>query len=117
MGGCTAVLWRAVSGPIDAANVFLGYVQDENYGGAATLLAPECFDDGGSADALERIFSDGVEDYRLSGTSANSSNGTTTGGASGRITFTGGDERSIDFNLVKQSNWYICGFNIGAPGS
>lgn len=114
MGGCTALLYRAVSGPIDTSNEFLGLVQDRDYNGAAQMLDSSCFDDGGTAGALQSIFDDGIDSYRLSGTSTNSTNGTTTGGANGTITLAGDDERTIDFRLTKPDDWKICGFNIGA---
>jgi hypothetical protein len=117
IGGCTLLLWRAVSGPIDAGNDFLAELQDADYGGAFALTDPDCFDGAGPGLLREVFGSAPIESYRLSTTSVDSTNGRTSGTTSGSITFAGGDDRTIELFLIDEGGWLVCGFDLGPPGS
>lgn len=114
IGGCSFLFWKAVSGPIDAANDFLAEVSSENYEAAWALSEPSCFEEDGPGQ-LATLFADTtVEGYSLSSTST--SNGSS-GEASGTITFAGGDERTIELRMRKTGDdWLVCGFDIGPKG-
>ena len=112
IGGCTFVLWRAVSGPIDAGNDFLAELQDGDIEGAWALSDPTCFDEGIAA--LSVFDGVTIEAYRLSGTNVQVDNGNQTGSTSGTITLDGNDVRDIELFMVERDGWRVCGFDIGA---
>lgn len=114
IGGCTYAIFRAASGPIDTSNDFLALIKSGDFNSAADMLDPSCFADGGTAAALREAFPVGVTSYNLGGTSVNSTNGNTVGSSNGSITFTGDETRDINFNLNKNGDWEICGFQIGS---
>ncbi len=114
IGGCTFAIFRAASGPIDTSNDFLALIKSGDFNGAAEMLDASCFAEGADAGLLRDAFPFDVSSYNLSGTSVNSSNGNTVGSSNGSITFAGNETRDINFNLNKNGDWEICGFQIGS---
>ena len=111
IGGCTMLVLRAVSGPIDAANEFLADLADQNFEAAVEHLDPACFSGGVSADVLESQFGRGLESYNL--TSVRNDNNST-GTASGTITRSNFGTQPIDFAMTKPGDaWLVCGVSFG----
>lgn len=118
IGGCTFALFRAVSGPIDLGNEYLAAVEARDFDQAWALSDSSCFEGGGPEQLAEIFANDSVTAYDLTGSSVNSTNGTTRGSTSGTVTFADDDERSIEILASKRGDdWLVCGFDIGAPGS
>ena len=111
IAGCAVLIWRLVSGPIDAANEFLADVAAEDYLAAAAHLDGNCFGPGeATPDAIRAFFGDAVVSYDLTSTSTNNS----AGEAGGTITRDGFGEQSISFTMSKPvDDWLVCGFRIG----
>lgn len=111
IGGCTMLVLRAVSGPIDAANEFLADLADQDFEAAVEHLDPACFSGGVSADVLESQFGRGLESYNL--TSVSNDNNST-GTASGTITRSNFGTQPIDFAMTKSGDdWLVCGVSFG----
>ena len=108
IGGCVAVLFNAVKGPIDKSNEFLALVDEGDYQGAFALTDPSCVT--GGPETIQSFFG-GVDitDYSLTSTSVENN----TGSASGTITYNGSDTRTIEFSLTNTDGWRICGFEVG----
>ena len=67
IAGCAVLIWRLVSGPIDAANDFLADVAAEDYVAAAEHLDGSCFGPGeATPDAIRAFFGD-AEAQKLAG--------------------------------------------------
>ena len=116
VGGCSVLVWRAVSGPIDAGNDFLAELQDGDIAGAWALSDSACFA-GNGEETLQQTFGGLVsEEYRLTGSNVEFVNGDQRGTTSGTITFGGGDERDIELFMVESDGWRVCGFDIGPAG-
>ena len=112
IAGCAVLIWRLVSGPIDAANDFLADVAAEDYVAAAEHLDGSCFGPGeATPDAIRAFFGDAVVSYDLTSTSNDNNS---VGEAGGTITRTGFGEQSIRFTMSKPlDDWLVCGFRIG----
>lgn len=111
IGGCTAVVLRAVSGPIDAANDFLADIAAQDFSAAVEHLDPSCFGGAPSAAVLESEFGRGLESYNL--TSVRNDNNTS-GSASGTITRADFGTQPISFAMTKPfDDWLVCGVQFG----
>jgi hypothetical protein len=111
IGGCTMLVVRAVSGPIDAANEFLADLADQNFEAAIEHLDPACFSGGVSADVLESQFGRGLVSYNL--TSVSNDNNSV-GTASGTISRSNFGVQPIDFAMTKPGDaWLVCGVSFG----
>lgn len=111
IGGCTVLVLRAVSGPIDAANDFLADIANQDFNAAVEHLDPNCFGGAPSAAVLENEFGRGLESYNLNSVSNdNNSSGT----AGGTITRTNFGTQPISFAMTKPfDDWLVCGVQFG----
>lgn len=112
VGGCSYLVLRAATGPINAGNDFLAELQAGDTAGAWALSDPACFEAEGIA-ALDVFAGARIEGYRLTTSNNQINNGNQRGTTSGTITFSGGDERDIELFLVNRDGWLVCGFDIG----
>ncbi len=114
VGACSFVLYRSVIGPVDRANEFLAAVDAGDYAGAASMVStqPECFGETAERD-IEQFF-EGVDivDYDLTSVNVATTNGDTSGDVSGTITVAGQPTVPIDFGLVKNGDWEVCGLEV-----
>lgn len=111
IGGCTVLLVRAVSGPIDAANEFLADIANQDFAAAAEHLDPNCFDGAPSAAVLESEFGRGLESYDLNSVSNDNNS---SGSASGTITRANFGTQPISFAMTKPfDDWLVCGVQFG----
>ena len=114
VGACGFVFYRSVIGPVDKANEFLAAVDSGDYASAASMVStrPECFGENAERD-IEQFFQ-GVDitDYDLSSVNVATDSGDTTGQVSGTITVVGQPSVPIEFGLVKNDDWEICGLEV-----
>ncbi len=112
MGGCGFLIYRAVSGPIDAANDMLEQLADGDIEEAKDRLDFDCFGNEG-LDEFEAFFTaNPVVSYDL--TSSSNTNGA--GRASGTVTLQDGEgARSAAFSLTNDDGWKVCGIDIDEP--
>ena len=116
VGGCSFLVWRLASGPIDAGNEFLAELQQGDIDGALALSDPLCFGSEGQGLLEETFAGVEIESYRLTSTNVSYESGSQRGTTSGTITFAGGDERDISLFLVEREGWLVCGYDIGPAG-
>jgi len=116
IGACTVFVVRLASGPIDVSNDFLNAVQAGDFERAWALSDASCFVEDGGQERLEAVFAgETIEAYDLTSTNVQSTNGRSTGSASGTITLSGGDVRRITLTANKSgSDWRVCGFDLGS---
>lgn len=114
IGGCTAVLFRAVSGPIDATNAFVAELDEGDFDGAYQSL---CQATRNAVPAeqwtaeIEAGLSGDITDYRFTEASVSSVNGSSTAVVSGSIEI-GGLSRNVTYSLVEEgSEWRVCQAN------
>jgi hypothetical protein len=108
IGGCVAWFYSSVKGPIDTSNEFLARVDDGNFDQAFELIDRDCFADG-SLPEIETFFTEqDLTSYDLSGTSIEGNSGT----ATGTITLDNASSRDVQFDLIKDDGWKICGIDI-----
>ena len=108
VGGCVAVVYQAATGPVDAANDFLGHVRDGDFDEAFDLADPGCFA-AGELDQLEEFFTDfELRSYDLDGTERFTGGGA----ATGTVVLDGAGERDIRVDLTNDDGWRVCGIDI-----
>jgi hypothetical protein len=111
IGGCSFVLFRAVSGPIDLSNEFLAEVAADDFDAAFDRLDSRCFEDV-DRDEL-RAFLDPVASYDLRSASVTNTTGINTGEVTGSATFDDGQDYAVTFELVDRGQgWAICSVSI-----
>lgn len=116
IGGCTFIFVRAALGPINEANDFLADVRDGNTTAAVDSIAPVCRpgDPAGIAAELGRL---NITDFNMNDTTINSSDGESTGTASGSVV-SNGVQTPAFFQLRRvDGDWRICEFQIGPVSS
>ncbi len=111
IGGCTALLVRSVSGPIDATNAFVAELDNGNFDGAYDLLctATQNATDAGqwTAEAQNGLGGE-ITDYSFTSASISSGSGPDVATVTGSIDVDG-SSRSVSYDLVKEGDdWRVC---------
>ncbi len=115
IGGCSFLLFRAVSGPIDHANEFLAAIDAADYSTAASMVShdPGCFGENAQQDLSDYFGGVALTDYDLKSVNVSSTNGESTGDVSGTIEVEGQPKTTIKMGLVKEGgDWKLCGLVI-----
>lgn len=111
IGGCSAVLYRAVRGPIDATNDYVAKLDNGDLGGAYDSLCSTeqaSFTEGQFIAATEAELGDEITGYRFSSASITNSNGAQSATVRGRLEIDG-VSRATSFNLIKEAGeWRVC---------
>jgi len=111
IGGCTALLVRSLSGPLDATNAFVANLDEGDFDAAYSSLCQASRDsvpaDRWTAE-IETALGGEITDYRFTETSISSVNGRSTATVTGTIEVDGFG-RSVSYGLVEEGSvWRVC---------
>lgn len=111
IGGCSFLLFRAASAPVNASNDFMALVSEDRGNEAYDQLAPLCQTNDRAA--FEQLVNDvNPDSYNLNSVSVNSS-GDNTAVVEGTVTI-GGSAQGARFDLQEiDGDWRVCQFILG----
>ncbi len=112
VGGCTALVIRAVRGPVDASNEFFAAVNDGDLSRAASLVSadPSCSFGTDPESSIDQQFTGvTVEDYFFAGASVSSSEGGSTAEVIGLVTTLEAGEVGYAVDMIQDGDdWKVC---------